>query len=122
MLVGLHGWAHRDWRRLGATQVIEELVDASRILGELTGRPVTSVALPYGSYDRHVLRRLRGIGMTRVYTCDGGPARPDAWLQPRTSVRHDLTPDWLDQVVDDRFPLTHRGRRLAARLVKRVRG
>ena len=32
--------------------------------------------MPFGSYDRHVLRALRRTGVTRVYTSDGGWARP----------------------------------------------
>ncbi len=39
------------------------------------GEPVSSVAIPFGSYDRRVLRRLRGAGLRRVYTSDGGRAR-----------------------------------------------
>lgn len=122
MSIGLHGWAHRDWRRLTDQQMIEEFVTAVQVLTELSGRPVTSMALPYGSYDRHLLRRLRGIGASRVYTCDGGRTRDGAWLQSRTSVRHDLTSQWLRQVVDDSFPPWRRGRRAAVCFVKRARG
>jgi hypothetical protein len=55
----------------------EKLDDAHRVLGKLTGHPVSHVAIPFGSYDRHVLRRLRAAGVTRAYTSDGGRARPD---------------------------------------------
>ncbi|MFO7250721.1 MAG: polysaccharide deacetylase family protein [Actinomycetes bacterium] len=122
MTVGSHGWAHRDWRRLDARQASEEFGAAHRVLSELTGRPVTRVAIPFGSYDRHVLRRLRQAGVTRAYTSDGGRARPDAWLQARTSLRHDLDAAWTRRVLDERPAPLARARSLAARTVKRLRG
>jgi hypothetical protein len=76
------------------------LDDAHRVLGELTGHPVSHVAIPFGSYDRHVLRRLRAAGVTRAYTSDGGRARPDASPQARTSLRHDLAVAWIARVLD----------------------
>ena len=122
MAIGSHGWSHRDWRRIDDAQAREELDDAHRVLGELTGRPVSRVAIPFGSYDRHVLRRLRAAGVTRAYTSDGGRARPDAWLQARTSLRHDIDAAWIARVLDPDTSLTRRARGSAARAVKRLRG
>lgn len=122
MSIGSHGWGHRDWRRLPDRQAEEEIVEAQRVLRELAGQPVTAVAVPFGSYDRHVLRRLRRAHMTLVYTSDGGRAHNGAWLQPRTSLRHDLDADWIRRVLHGRPPLFARARMLAGRTVKRVRG
>ncbi|GLW08785.1 glycosyl transferase [Microtetraspora sp. NBRC 13810] len=122
MNVGSHGWAHRDWRRLDPAQARQELDDSHRVLTGLTGRPVSRVAIPFGSYDRRVLGRLRRARVSRAYTSDGGRARPDSWLQPRTSLRHDLDLDWTRRVLDDRPSLPLRARRIAARAVKRARG
>ncbi|WP_026360408.1 polysaccharide deacetylase family protein [Amycolatopsis nigrescens] len=122
MTVGSHGWAHRDWRRLDAAGRTEEFVAAPRLLGELTGRPVTRVAVPFGSYDRRVLAGLRRAGVTTAYTSDGGAARPSAWLQSRTSLRHDIDPQWTQDVLAGTPGLRRRARRACARLVKRTRG
>jgi peptidoglycan/xylan/chitin deacetylase (PgdA/CDA1 family) len=122
MTIGSHGWAHRDWRRLSAGQVPEEMVAAGRLIEELTGHPVTAASIPFGSYDRHVLRRLREAGFARVYSSDGGPARTDAWFQARTSLRSDLGPAWITRVLDDSPSPALRARRIAARTVKRLRG
>jgi peptidoglycan/xylan/chitin deacetylase (PgdA/CDA1 family) len=122
MAVGSHGWAHRDWRRMDDVEARAELADAPRVLGELTGRPVSRVAIPFGSYDRHVLRRLRVAGVTCAYTSDGGRARPDAWLQARTSLRHDLDDAWIARVLYRNASHAQRARNLAARSVKRMRG
>jgi peptidoglycan/xylan/chitin deacetylase (PgdA/CDA1 family) len=122
MTLGSHGWAHCDWRRLAPEQQHEELIGAPRMLEELAGRPVSEVALPMGSYDRHVLRRLRTANVTRVYTSDGGRARPDAWLQARTSLRSNIDSAWIARVIDGVPSLPRRARQIAARTVKRLRG
>jgi peptidoglycan/xylan/chitin deacetylase (PgdA/CDA1 family) len=127
MVVGSHGWAHRDWRRLdwgprGATEVEEELLHARRRLERLVDAVVSEVAVPFGSYDRHVLRALRRTGATRVYTSDGGRSRADWWLQPRNSIRADHGPDWPRRVMTERRPLGQRARSVVVRSAKRVRG
>jgi peptidoglycan/xylan/chitin deacetylase (PgdA/CDA1 family) len=122
MTVGSHGWAHRDWRRMDAEQSMVEINDAGRVLTELTGRQVSRVAIPFGSYDRHVLDRLRRARVTRAYTSDGGRALPGSWLQPRNSLRHDIDEGWAPRVLDGRPSPALRARRLAARVVKRTRG
>jgi peptidoglycan/xylan/chitin deacetylase (PgdA/CDA1 family) len=122
MAIGSHGWSHRDWRGVDNAQARQELDDARRVLSDLTGRPVSRVAIPFGSYDRHVLRRLQAAGVTRAYTSDGGRARPDAWLQARTSLRHDMDVACITRVLDPDTSLTRRARGSAARAVKRLRG
>jgi peptidoglycan/xylan/chitin deacetylase (PgdA/CDA1 family) len=122
MEIGSHGWAHRDWRRIDDGAAQQEIHDARRVLTELAGRPVSSVAIPFGSYDRHVLRRLRRANVARAYTSDGGWARADSWLQVRNGVHHDLDTRWIRQVLDEASPLRARARGFAARTVKRVRG
>jgi peptidoglycan/xylan/chitin deacetylase (PgdA/CDA1 family) len=127
MFIGSHGWAHRDWRALdwspaGAVEVEEEMVRARRHLSQLTGSDVSEVAVPFGSYDRHVVRTLRRTGVTRVYTSDGGWARNGAWLQARTSIRADDGPDWPKRVMVDRPSAGQQARAGVARVAKRLRG
>ncbi|MFD2356318.1 polysaccharide deacetylase family protein [Nonomuraea ferruginea] len=120
MRIGSHGWAHRDWRTLGTREAAEELSAAHHLLGQLVGEPVSRVAIPFGSYDRLVLNRLRRMGVTRAYTSDGGRARPGSWLQPRTSLRHDLDRGWIARVLGGPS-LPRRAAKLATRLYKRMR-
>lgn len=122
MAIGSHGWAHCDWRRLDDRTAQQEIHDAPRMLTEVASRPVSRVAIPFGSYDRHVLRRLRQANMARVYTSDGGRARPGSWLQARNSLHHDLDARWVHQVLDGEPAVRARARGLAARTIKRVRG
>lgn len=87
MTVGSHGMRHRSFRALDDQSLHEETVAASRLLSDAIGKPVDQLALPFGAYDRHVLRSLRRLGLARVYTVDGGPARSEAWLQSRHVIR-----------------------------------
>ncbi len=122
MPIGSHGWAHRDWRHLDDAQMKTEIDDAHHVLTGLTGAPVSRVAIPFGSYDRHVLRRLRRAGVTNAFTSDGGRSRRDWWLQPRTSLNQGVDANWVARVLDDHPPLAARTRRHVARTVKRFRG
>jgi peptidoglycan/xylan/chitin deacetylase (PgdA/CDA1 family) len=122
MRIGSHGWSHRDWRKLGFDQAVEEMVTAPQLLADVTGKPVSRVAVPFGSYDRVVLNRLRHAGATQVYTSDGGAASTDSWLQARTSLRHDIDPSWTADVLAGQPGLQRSARRMAAGLVKRTRG
>ncbi|HJQ48253.1 MAG TPA: polysaccharide deacetylase family protein [Amycolatopsis sp.] len=122
MRIGSHGWAHRDWRRLAGAQVAQELVAAPQRLSTLSGGQVSTVAIPFGSYDRKVLAGLRRAAVTRAYTSDGGPARHGAWLQARTSLRHDITPQWTDEVLAGEPGMRRQARRVAAKALKRIRG
>jgi peptidoglycan/xylan/chitin deacetylase (PgdA/CDA1 family) len=86
MKIGNHGMRHRSWRSLDAAGVQEELVDARAELAEAAGGPIEEAAFPFGEYDRKALRAVRQAGFTRIYTVDGGSARPDAWAQSRHTI------------------------------------
>ncbi|MFG2036662.1 polysaccharide deacetylase family protein [Dactylosporangium sp. NPDC048998] len=122
MSVGSHGWAHRDWRKLTDAEAEREIGEANRVIGEITGEPVKEVAIPFGSYDRVVLTRLRRAGMRLVYTSDGGRARTGQWLQARNSLRHDLDDAWVQQVFNGKASPIVQARRVVARRVKQLRG
>ncbi|SDL79143.1 Peptidoglycan/xylan/chitin deacetylase, PgdA/CDA1 family [Nonomuraea maritima] len=121
MRVGSHGWAHRDWRRLAPGQETEELRLSAEVLGELSGEPVSRVAIPFGSYDRRVLARLRRAGVSLAYTSDGGRARADSWLQPRTSLHRGIGPGWATELLEVSRSARTRTRKLVSRTIKRLR-
>ncbi|BCJ49713.1 glycosyl transferase [Actinoplanes sp. NBRC 14428] len=121
MQVGSHGMRHRSWRGLSEADSDEEFVAARQVLAEASGAPVTTAACPLGRYDRQVITRLRRHGYTRVYTSDRRPARPDAWLQPRYSVREHDDPAGLRAELLRRAPLSRRLRAAAVGTVKRWR-
>ena len=86
MSVQSHGMRHRVWRGMDSASRHEELVTARDRLESVTGKPISEVALPFCQYDRTVLRHLRAAGYRHVFTCDRGPADPDAWLQARNQI------------------------------------
>jgi peptidoglycan/xylan/chitin deacetylase (PgdA/CDA1 family) len=99
MGIGCHGMRHRPWRGLNDAALREELVVARKILEEIVERPVTEAACPFGSYDRRVLRFLRQEAYEHVYTSDGGLTRPDAWLQPRSSLERGQRAERVEQIL-----------------------
>jgi peptidoglycan/xylan/chitin deacetylase (PgdA/CDA1 family) len=119
MEVGLHGCNHGDWRLADADSLKAELVDARKQLADATGVPVRSVAIPFGSYNRRVMRRLLREDFDRIYTSDTGLAQQGSRIAPRTSVKreHDLT-DVL-AIIADRVPFMKRTRRAVAPWIKR---
>lgn len=121
MDIGSHGWAHRDWRSTPTAALDDEIDRAPRVLAEMVGRPVDAVAVPFGSYDRRVVRRLRRSAVQRVYTSDGGRTDPHRWMLSRFSVRHDTTPAHVQALLDDRPDLLHRTSRAGKLWAKRNR-
>jgi peptidoglycan/xylan/chitin deacetylase (PgdA/CDA1 family) len=86
MSIGTHGMHHRNWRILDTMTLEEEIADARRKLEDIVQRPVTTVAIPFGSYDRRVLNRLMRDSWECVYTSDGGKARTSAKIKPRETI------------------------------------
>lgn len=91
MDVGTHGLTHRPWAGLRGAVAREEILRPRHVLEDLLGRRVDRAAAPLGRYDRHTLALLRASGCAEVNVSDQRPARPDAWVQPRFSVRADDT-------------------------------
>jgi peptidoglycan/xylan/chitin deacetylase (PgdA/CDA1 family) len=86
MSVGSHGMDHQDWRRLDAAQLDLEIGTARRQLEDLTEQRVTTVAIPFGSYDRRVLRRLNQERWKCIYTSDRGMAQSGWRMKPRETL------------------------------------
>lgn len=121
MTIGSHGMRHRSWRNLNDRDLTEELGDARRRLEDVVQRPVTHAACPFGAYDRRVLGALRSHGYERVFTSDGGPARPDRWLQARTSLGNDHTATDVERMLSADTPALTSLRVQAKSLAKRWR-
>lgn len=118
MTIGSHGMRHRSWRSLDAAATAEEFVAARSALAESAGNPITTVACPFGLYDRGVLAQLRKHGYSRVYTSDRRRAQADAWRQARYSVvRSDSLRSVREQILASP-PVRERVRNATAARVK----
>jgi len=120
MEVGLHGRDHIDWRHADAAVLEAELVDARRALADILGKPVTSVAIPFGAYNGRVKARLQRDDFARVYTSDTGPARARDRFCRRNPVMADHDIAAIDAIFADRVPLARKVRRTVAPVVKRA--
>eukprot|EP00439_Symbiodinium_sp_Y106_P087069 s1_g39.t1 len=84
MKIGSHGIDHLDLRRLDAVSLAEEAEGSRGAIDACLAQPIDSFAIPFGSYDRRVLKSLRGYH--RVYNSDQLHARNGGqWLIPRIS-------------------------------------
>jgi peptidoglycan/xylan/chitin deacetylase (PgdA/CDA1 family) len=108
MSIGSHGVAHLKWTTLSNLELMEEVDQSLNVLSRLIGQPIKTVAIPFGSYDRHVLRLLARLNITAVFTSDGGPARSGAWVKPRTTVRRDTPLEALEKLLSGRLSLVER--------------
>jgi peptidoglycan/xylan/chitin deacetylase (PgdA/CDA1 family) len=116
MTIGSHGKAHVDWTSLGKSELLSQVTDSLQILSDLTGKAVKSVAVPFGKYDRRVLRDLRLLDIDAVYTSDGGSAAPHAWVKPRTTMRNDTPLGEIESLITGRLPPIQRLKLLARTL------
>ena len=86
MEIGTHGMDHRDWVGLDEATLNIETSEARQRIEEACGIAVTKAAIPFGSYNRRVLKRLRRERFEYVYTSDNTFAQSEAWLKPRVTV------------------------------------
>src|SRR5688500_1238694 len=110
MTVGTHGMNHIPWRGLDPATNNAELVDARARIASVTGTPVDAAACPLGRYDRRLLGDLRRFGYRRVYTSDRRAANPNAWIQPRFSIRAEDTAESFRAQATAVPPLSKRTR------------
>ena len=121
MEIGSHGMHHCDWRKLDSMMLHVE-IDAARRIEDLCGSAVTRVGIPFGSYDRHVLKQLRAERLDCVCTSDGGLAQSDAWLKPRQTIHGNVSEATIKSLITGYPSLPLRLRRCTAMIYKRLRG
>lgn len=121
MTVGSHGMHHVDWHRLPEAELEVEIADARRVLEDVVQRPITTVSVPFGSYDRLVLERLRQAQFDCIYTSDRGFAESGAWLQPRETLDEAMQGQDVLTELTQPVPAWTQAKRSLARFYKRMR-
>jgi peptidoglycan/xylan/chitin deacetylase (PgdA/CDA1 family) len=122
MEIGSHGMHHCDWRKLDSMMLDVEIDAARRRIEDLCGSAVTKVGIPFGSYDRHVLKQLRAERLDCVYTSDGGLAQSDAWLKPRQTICSNVSEAAVKSLITGYPSLAVRLRCRTAIIYKKFRG
>lgn len=121
MGIGSHGWDHVDWRRINDATMDREVRGARERLSEVLGYDVDEVAIPFGSYDRRVVGKLRQEGIRTAYTSDGGRASGGSWLVTRETCTATWDGRTIERIAGVGPSHLGRFRRSLARLVKRLR-
>ena len=122
MTIGSHGMDHRDWRTLDPSALDVEITDARRKLEDVAQRSVTAVAIPFGSYNRRVLKRLMCDTWECIYTSDRGIARSADKIKSRETIDAAMVQDeYLLNKLSANSPLNIRMKRWLARRYKQLR-
>ena len=119
MPIGSHGWGHVDWRNVDNKTLEIEIDGAQKKIADITGRGVDMVSIPFGSYDRRVLLKLRHSKseIKTVYTSDGGRAPLTEWLIPREVY----VTSWNDSTLAKLANRPLGTRKRVSRIIKRLR-
>lgn len=88
-VIGSHGMDHQPWPLLDDDELLRETACSQDILQDLCNRRIEAAGLPFGRYDRRVMRRLAQQGYTTVYSSDGSPRLGSGAPIPRFSIRKD---------------------------------
>jgi peptidoglycan/xylan/chitin deacetylase (PgdA/CDA1 family) len=101
MAIGLHGKDHVDWRKATTAGLQIEIDQARDTLSAIVEQPIDTVGLPFGGYDKRVIRYLRRAGFRRIYTSDGGHTEADSQLRHRTSLQAHMGPAHIEAILKD---------------------
>lgn len=118
MLVGLHGRDHVDWRRIDDPTLEAETVTARATLSDMAGMPIDTVGIPFGGYDRRVMRQLKRTGFSEIYRSDGGLASDRTRLRHRTSIRAGMSDSFIESVLAGRESPMRRMKRALKTILK----
>jgi peptidoglycan/xylan/chitin deacetylase (PgdA/CDA1 family) len=99
MRIGSHGRSHVDWTTCTPNELHGEIHGALRDLGQLLAVPVESIAIPFGAYNRRVVRELRQSAASTIYSSDEDLPSKRSPLLPRFTA----TASWTSADVDRMF-------------------
>jgi peptidoglycan/xylan/chitin deacetylase (PgdA/CDA1 family) len=118
--IGSHGYDHVNWKNLNERGVQRELIDARAILEDCIGDKISEAAIPFGSYGKSILQRLKVLGYQRVFSSDGGSFRGTPYPTPRWSVRADTSEMEVADFLSGRESFARRVRRSLAKTKKQI--
>lgn len=98
--IGSHGMDHVNWRTLAPVALEREVKHSRSILEDILQRSVQSVAIPFGIYDRTVLKALKRAGYHHIYSSDRGPRLVPVAPIPRYSMKQGIEPEDVRQIIN----------------------
>jgi peptidoglycan/xylan/chitin deacetylase (PgdA/CDA1 family) len=118
--IGTHGHDHVDWRRLDAAGAVREFDTARATLEATAGCAIDQASVPFGAYDRRVLRALRSRGIAEVHTSDRGVVHGAPFIRPRNCIRADTDVAAVRSILAGRDGVARRLRRALGIARKRL--
>jgi peptidoglycan/xylan/chitin deacetylase (PgdA/CDA1 family) len=68
--IGAHGYYHNDLSEITIEDAKQELQESKQYLENLIGKPVTSLAFPYGTYNQEVAGEAKKAGYDQLLVLD----------------------------------------------------
>jgi peptidoglycan/xylan/chitin deacetylase (PgdA/CDA1 family) len=68
--IGAHGYYHNDLSRISITEACAEMARSKQFLETLSGKPVSSLAFPYGAYNRELVAEAKRLGYGQLLAMD----------------------------------------------------
>lgn len=68
--IGSHGYYHNDLVHIALHDAVDEMARSKSYLENLTGKPVNSIAFPYGTYTPDVVQAAKNCGYTQLLAMD----------------------------------------------------
>lgn len=94
--IGAHGWTHTLLTHCGEKELLDELGRARLMLEDKLGAPITTMSLPGGRYNRHVLAACQQAGYTQIYTSIPRSEPMSLGLTiGRLNIRKDMKLEWI---------------------------
>ncbi len=86
MGIGNHGRSQRNLTTLSYAELEDEISTAGDELSQITGQDCSEVALPFGAYNRKVLKWLQSKRLSCIYTSDRGTTDSALRIKARESI------------------------------------
>jgi peptidoglycan/xylan/chitin deacetylase (PgdA/CDA1 family) len=102
--IELHTWDHQDLRKIAEDQWKIQIDRPKALLEEITGKPVTSLAYPFGLWNSAVVLQIKSRGLSSAFQLGGKLATTDpVFSLPRILVPGNWTGDRLINEIENRF-------------------
>src|SRR5271154_1704058 len=94
--IGAHGWTHTLLTHCTERDLQTELNGARLALEDKLGTSITTMSLPGGRYNHHLLSACKEAGYTQVYTSvPRAESLPLGATVGRLNIRGDMQTDWI---------------------------
>jgi peptidoglycan/xylan/chitin deacetylase (PgdA/CDA1 family) len=107
--IGSHGMTHARFAELNPQELRNQLLGSRERLEGLLGKPVTALAVPFGSYNHAVVTAAVAAGYRQIVTSDFALAVAGKCVLPRLTITSRTTlRDFRSLLANNRFGIARR--------------